>query len=152
MGWVRVDFHVHTVASRDATICKGQIGYLLRRRVGVVAILDHNTTSMATRAKKVWGNRIIVGEEIDTGEGEVAGLFLREEIPSQLGLEMTIRLIKQQGGVVYVPHPFDSRRPSITVKGFGKFDWSDIDIIEVLNSRSRPHFNEKATILSLIHI
>ena len=82
-----------------------------RRGLGAIAVTDHNEISGAldARAKAAeYGVKVIVGEEVKTADqGEVIGLFIEEKIPRGLTLEETIAEIKRQGGLVYVPHPFD---------------------------------------------
>ena len=79
------------------------------RGLGAIAITDHNEISGALEARaKADGVTVIVGEEVKTAEqGEVIGLFIEEKIPRGLTLAETIAEIKRQGGLVYVPHPFD---------------------------------------------
>jgi len=80
-----------------------------RRMPGAIAITDHNEISGALEGRrKPTGFKVIVGEEVKTaGQGEVIGLFLEEKIPRGMTLDETIAEIKRQGGLVYVPHPFD---------------------------------------------
>lgn len=56
--------------------------------------------------------KVIIGEEIKTSVGEIIGYFLQEEIPGGLTAQENIRLIKEQGGLVCVLHPFDRFRKS----------------------------------------
>jgi predicted metal-dependent phosphoesterase TrpH len=84
-----------------------------RRAIDVLAITDHNRIEGALELSEMPGLRSIVGEEIATTEGEIIGLFLREFIPPRLSPEETVAEIKRQGGVVYVPHPFDRVRRSV---------------------------------------
>jgi hypothetical protein len=80
--------------------------------------------------------RIIVGEEIDAEEGEIIGLFLKEEIPSGLSLKAAVKKIKNQGGIVYVPHPFDSFRKAALKHNDVEKIKNDIDVVEIFNSRT----------------
>ena len=138
---MRADLHVHTHFSRD---CPMRLEAILRtaveRRLSCLAITDHNTIRGAIETQKMVMQeavplRIIVGEEIRTVEGEIIGLFLREEIPRRLSAEETIRRIKDQGGLVYVPHPFDRVRRS-RLRGETLLRLApQVDIVEVFNSR-----------------
>ena len=78
---------------------------------GAIAVTDHNEISGAldARAKAAeYGVKVIVGEEVKTADqGEVIGLFIEEKIPRGMTLAETIAEIRRQGGLVYVPHPFD---------------------------------------------
>jgi hypothetical protein len=149
------DFHVHTHHSRD---CAMQVDELLERaaEVGldVVAITDHNEVAGGFEALEIadrYGVRVIVGEEVKTLEGEVIGLFLEERIPPGMTFAETIAEIKGQGGIVYVPHPFD-RLHAVPGTTLLKANLTDLDVIEVFNSRiAYPGFNEKALRFSQRH-
>jgi predicted metal-dependent phosphoesterase TrpH len=109
-GSVRVDCHLHTVASGDAVTTLGELAErAAAARIDVVAITDHNETRAAIEAAAAWTGpvRVIVGEEIRTQAGEVIGLFLTERIPYVLPVADAVARIRAQGGLVYLPHPFD---------------------------------------------
>jgi len=114
-GWVRVDCHLHTVASGDAVLTLERLAERARQvGLDVVCITDHNVTSAAiTATERDLGVRIIVGEEIRTPDGDVIGLFLTERIPYVLPLPEVTGRIRTQGGLVYAPHPFDLGRSSL---------------------------------------
>jgi predicted metal-dependent phosphoesterase TrpH len=113
----------------------------------VDAVTDHNEIAGGLEALALaerYGVRVIVGEEVKTSEGEVIGLFLTERIPSGLTFAETIAEIKRQGGIVYVPHPFD-RMHMVPGSLLLKANLTDVDVIEVFNSRiAYPGFNERA--------
>jgi predicted metal-dependent phosphoesterase TrpH len=90
--------------------------------------------------------RIIVGQEISTGQGDIIGLFLKDQISSGQGLEETIKQIKGQKGLVYLPHPFDEFRKSSVKMNEAETFKRKIDIIEVFNSRT---FNSRCDELAL---
>lgn len=117
------------------------------RKVGIncLAVTDHGTIEGALEIRKTAPFKIIVGEEILTPHGEIIGLFLEKEIPSELTVEETIARIREQKGLVCIPHPFDAVRPSaLSDKEIEKVT-GDIDIIEVFNSRNPlPHSSSKA--------
>jgi predicted metal-dependent phosphoesterase TrpH len=116
------------------------------RGLGAIAVTDHNEVSGAFEAQaKANGIKVIVGEEVKTADqGEVIGLFLRELIPKGLTLQETITEIKRQGGVVYVPHPFD-RMHAVPDYEHLMAVLDDVDAIEVFNPRVAIHeFNEEA--------
>jgi PHP domain len=144
---IDVDLHMHTDHSHD---CAVPVDALLATAksvgLGAIAVTDHNEISGALdAAAKADGIKVIVAEEIKTGDqGEVIGLFLQRKIPRGLTLAETIAAIKDQGGLVYVPHPFDRLH---TVPDYehllGILD--DIDAIEVFNPRvAISSFNEEA--------
>jgi predicted metal-dependent phosphoesterase TrpH len=133
---VRVDLHCHTYRSDDsATTYKALVGACQRRRIDVIAITDHNRIEGALEFHDTAAMRCIVGEEIRTTEGEIIGLFLRQFIPPRLSPEETIHEIKRQGGVVYVPHPFDRVRRSVIKTEALERVAPLVDAIEVLNAR-----------------
>src|SRR5207248_4705617 len=110
---------------------------------------DHNEISGALQASSqaaAAGVKVIVGEEVKTaGEGEVIGLFIREKIPRGLSIEETVSEIKRQGGLVYVPHPFD-RMHSVPDYEHLLRILDDVDAIEVFNPRvAIGAFNEEAS-------
>ena len=140
---------MHTDHSHD---CVTPVEVLLatarERGLGAIAVTDHNEISGAldARAKAAeYGVKVIVGEEVKTADqGEVIGLFIEEKIPRGLSLEETIAEIKRQGGLVYVPHPFD-RLHSVPDYEHLLAVVDDVDAIEVFNPRiAIPAFNEEA--------
>jgi predicted metal-dependent phosphoesterase TrpH len=146
---IDVDLHMHTDHSND---CATPVDVLLatarEQGLGAIAVTDHNEVSGAldARAKAAeYGVRVIVGEEIMTArQGEVIGLFLEEKIPRGMTLEATIAAIRAQGGLVYVPHPFD-RMHSVPDYEHLLAVVEDVDAIEVFNPRiAIPAYNEEA--------
>ena len=107
---IDVDLHMHTDHSYDcATPVEVLLAEARARGLGAIAMTDHNEISGAHAARaKADGIEVIVGEEVKTADqGEVIGLFIEEKIPRGMTLRETIAEIKRQGGLVYVPHPFD---------------------------------------------
>src|SRR5580700_8982414 len=146
-GWVRVDCHLHTIASGDAVLTLEQLAERAEQTgLDVVCITDHNVTSAAVAAaERDLGVRVIVGEEIRTPDGDIIGLFLTERIPYVLPLGEVIGLIRAQGGLVYVPHPFDPVRSSLGKLLPGMCADGSADIIEVFNAKVPDQaLNERA--------
>lgn len=113
MSLVTYDLHLHTFRSSDSlTTYEAIIRRVQQRGLTGIAVTDHNTLRGAVELAKIAPFPVIVAEEIKTREGEVIGYFLQEEIPRGLGLEETIQMVHEQGGVVSVPHPVDGRRKS----------------------------------------
>ena len=146
---IEVDLHMHTDHSND---CATPVEVLLATArdagLGAIAVTDHNEISGAhdARAKAAeYGVKVIVGEEVKTAnQGEVIGLFIEEKIPRGMTMEETIAEIRRQGGIVYVPHPFD-RMHSVPDYEHMLAIIGDIDAIEVFNPRiAIPAFNEEA--------
>jgi predicted metal-dependent phosphoesterase TrpH len=138
---------MHTNHSHD---CATPVDKLLEtakeRGLGAIAVTDHNEVSGALEAReRASGIKVIVGEEVKTADqGEVIGLFLEEKIPRGLTLQETISAIRDQGGLVYVPHPFD-RMHSVPDYEHLLGVVEDIDAIEVFNPRvAFSAFNEEA--------
>ena len=147
---IEVDLHMHTDHSPD---CATPVEVLLEtardRGLGAIAITDHNEVSGALAAREVaeqmGGIKVIVAEEVKTAEqGEVIGLFLEEKIPRGMTMAETIAAIRAQGGLVYVPHPFD-RFHSVPDYEHLTEMVGDIDILEVFNPRvALTAFNDEA--------
>jgi predicted metal-dependent phosphoesterase TrpH len=150
-GRVRVDCHLHTVASGDAVLTLEQLAERARQTgLDVVCITDHNVTTAAVQAtERDLGVRVVVGEEIRTPDGDVIGLFLTERIPYVLPLAEVIGRIRAQRGLVYVPHPFDLARSSLGRVLPGLCAEGAVDIIEVFNAKIRDGaLNERAAELA----
>jgi len=135
-NWIRVELHLHTSASKDSLV---QPDKLLEhcQQVGIdrVAITDHNEIKGALAAKAEAPERVIVGEEIHTTQGELLGYFMTEFIPGGLEPIETIQRLRAQGAVISVPHPFDqSRGPQWTYDQLMAI-LPLVDAIETFNAR-----------------
>jgi predicted metal-dependent phosphoesterase TrpH len=147
---IEVDLHMHTDHSPD---CATPVEVLLEtardRGLGAIAITDHNEVSGALEARRIAEGmddlKVIVAEEVKTAEqGEVIGLFLEERIPRGMTMAETIAAIRAQGGLVYVPHPFD-RFHSVPDYEHLLDIVEEIDVLEVFNPRvALTAFNEEA--------
>jgi glycosyltransferase involved in cell wall biosynthesis len=144
---IDVDLHMHTDHSPDcATPVEVLLATARAEGLGAIAVTDHNEVSGALEAaRKASGIKVIVGEEVKTAsQGEVIGLFLQEKIPRGLSLEETVSEIRRQGGLVYVPHPFD-RLHAVPDYEHMLAILDEIDAIEVFNPRvAISSFNEEA--------
>ena len=144
---IDVDLHMHTDTSNDcATPVEVLLATAKAQGLGAIAVTDHNEIAGALEAReKADGIKIIVGEEVKTAsQGEVIGLFLEEKIPRGMTLAQTIAEIKRQGGLVYVPHPFD-RMHSVPDYEHLLAVLGDVDAIEIFNPRiAFKPFNEEA--------
>ena len=147
---IEVDLHMHTDHSPD---CATPVEVLLEtardRGLGAIAITDHNEVSGAFEARRIaeqmGGIKVIIAEEVKTAEqGEVIGLFLEEKIPRGMTMAETVAEIRRQGGLVYVPHPFD-RFHSVPDYEHLLDIVEEVDILEVFNPRvALTAFNEEA--------
>jgi glycosyltransferase involved in cell wall biosynthesis len=144
---IDVDLHMHTDHSYDcATPVEVLLAEARDRGLGAIAITDHNEISGALEARaKADGVKVIVAEEVKTAEeGEVIGLFIEEKIQRGGTLGDTIAEIKRQGGLVYVPHPFDRLHSVPDYKHLLPV-LDEVDAIEVFNPRvAITEFNEEA--------
>jgi predicted metal-dependent phosphoesterase TrpH len=140
---IDVDLHMHTDHSPDcATPVEVLLATAREQGLGAIAVTDHNEISgaleAAAQAQRSGPHplvKVIVGEEVKTAEqGEVIGLFLKEKIPRGLTLQETVARIKAQGGLVYVPHPFD-RMHAVPDYEHLRAILADVDAIEVFNPR-----------------
>ncbi len=145
---IEVDLHMHTDHSPD---CATPVDVLIEtakaRGLGAIAVTDHNEISGALEVRERAGDglKVIVAEEVKTArQGEVIGLFIEEKIPRGMSLEETIAEIHRQGGLAYVPHPFD-RMHSVPDYEHLLPVVEEIDAIEVFNPRvAFSAFNDEA--------
>ncbi|MBA3412915.1 MAG: PHP domain-containing protein, partial [Actinobacteria bacterium] len=137
--WIFCDLHMHTSWSHDCAVePRDLVEHAEARGLGAIAVTDHNSLGGALVAAAEAADRplvVIPGEEVKTeGQGEVIGLFLADEIPGRLSFEETISAIREQGGLVYLPHPFD-RMHTIPDATTLHRHLADIDVFEVYNAR-----------------
>lgn len=120
--------------------CASPLKKILERcqelNINCIAVADHGTVEGALKMQALAPFKVIVAEEILTPHGEVMGMFLKETIPSRISIPEAISRIKAQNGLVCIPHPFDTIRPSAmdgkTMERIAK----EIDIVEVFNART----------------
>lgn len=144
---VRVDFHVHTRYSPDSVITfESLVSACREKSIDTLAIMDHDVIdgafdfaarAEAMREKGEWAPRILIGEEVRTTGGEICGLFLEEWVPDRMTPLETMDAIRAQGGLVYIPHPFDLLKFK-RLRSRELVELADrIDIIEVFNGKPR---------------
>ena len=130
------ELHTHTLYSRDS-LTPLDVFLTTCRRKGLdrVAVTDHNTIAGALRLKEIDPERIIVGEEVRTTQGELIAYFLTEEIPVDLPPQQVIEIVHTQGGVVGASHPLDRLR-SEALGALALTPLLDqLDFLEVYNAR-----------------
>jgi predicted metal-dependent phosphoesterase TrpH/glycosyltransferase involved in cell wall biosynthesis len=137
--WITCDLHTHTSWSHDCLVEPVELlDHAERQGLGALAVTDHNAFGGALKTMELAQDRdliVVPGEEVKTdGQGEVIGLFLSEEIAKGLSFENTIAAIREQGGLVYLPHPFD-RMHAIPDAATLHRHLADIDVFEVYNAR-----------------
>ena len=148
-GHVRVDFHLHTMWSGDATTTPDELDEAVRASgVDVLCITDHGTVNGALALLRTGQLpcRVVVGQELRTWAGELIGLFLTERLPYGIKPDEAVARIRAQGGLVYVPHPFDPTRHCLREDVLrGLAGDGALDMVEVFNAKtSLRHLNEKA--------
>jgi len=147
--WITIDLHMHTDWSHDCSIAAGElVEHAEAIGLGGIAVTDHNVFGGALEAAELARDRdliVIPGEEVKTDEqGEVIGLFLEEEIPRGMSFADTVAAIRDQGGLVYLPHPFD-RLHAIPDPATIHRHLAEVDVFEVYNARLlRDSFNDEA--------
>ncbi len=134
---LKADLHIHTKYSMD---CQTPLDKIISRcqelGINCIAIADHGTAEGALEMQKIAPFKVIVAEEILTTQGEIMGMFLKATIPSGITPEQAIKCIRAQDGLVNIPHPFETIRGSALKDQTIEEIAEEIDLMEVLNSRS----------------
>lgn len=138
----RLDLHTHSQASPDGALRATDYKRMLESgKLDYIAITDHDRIDFALQLQAelgglgILGSRIIVGEEITTQAGEIIGLYLSEAVPPGLTAAETVQRIHRQGGLVYIPHPFETVRKGLTLADLDAIA-GEVDIIETYNGRT----------------
>lgn len=155
-GHVRVDMHSHTMFSGDSTTTFDEVAESVAAAgIDVLCITDHNAVEGAKRLTAALSGvcRVIVGEEVRTHTGEIIGLFLTEKISYGARADATAAQIREQGGIVYVPHPFDPMRKNLTEASLIDIvEQGLVDAIEAFNAKtSLKSLNERARLFGEMH-
>ena len=151
-GWLRMDMHLHTRLSFDSLSRPADVLRTARERgLDRIVVTDHNEIDTALEMHATDPERVLVGEEVKTREGvDIIGILLSERIPKGTPARETCERIHAQGGVVYVPHPFDVRRAG----GGALLDalLPLIDVVEAHNARSwKRGLNQRAAAWAAAH-
>jgi len=139
--------HMHTMWSGDATTTPEElIEAVAESGIDVLCITDHGTTNGAVELQDQLGCRVVVGQELRTWAGEIIGLFLSERLPAGIKPEETVGRIRDQGGLVYIPHPFDPMRHCMKEDVLAAFLRDGmVDAMEGFNAKtSLSHLNARA--------
>ena|SRR5690349_2002250 len=135
--------HVHSSASFDCeTDPKVVARECLRLGLNPVVLTDHDSIEGA-QALVDAGVPTIIGQEVTTAEGEMIGLFLTQRVPAGLSPDAAIESIHEQGGLVYLEHPYDMRRRRLSDAALDRLQ-SQIDVVEVYNARAGNEANRRA--------
>lgn len=137
-GRLRVDLHTHTMWSGDSTTTPDEFAAAIGASgLDVVCITDHNAIDGAVELRDRLACRVIVGEELRTAAGEIIGLLLTQRVPMGISHVEAAKAIRDQGGVVYIPHPFDPLRRNLNEAALYELAEADlIDAVEVLNAKT----------------
>jgi predicted metal-dependent phosphoesterase TrpH len=143
---ITVEFHCHTCYSKDSLVKVEQLIETCRAKgIDRVAITDHNRLAGALEGKTIAPEMVIVGEEIETTEGELIAYFMTEEIPAGLTPLEVIRRLKDQGAFISISHPFDAQRSAGWTMPKLEALAEHLDGMEVFNSRCiRARYNTQA--------
>ncbi len=134
---LRLDLHVHTCFSKYSRApIASLVEHCRKAGLGLVAITDHNSIQGALEVQSIAPFQVIIGEEIKSAAGDIIGLFLQEEIPGGLPAAKTAQLVKKQGGLVVVPHPFCRLRPTALGLRARQEILPLVDLIEGFNSHT----------------
>ncbi|MDD5338252.1 MAG: PHP domain-containing protein [Dehalococcoidales bacterium] len=150
---LKADLHIHSKYSMD---CQTPLDKIIKRceklKINCIAIADHGTAEGGLEMQKFAPFKVIVAEEILTTEGEIMGMFLKETIPSGITPREAIMRIREQDALVNIPHPFETIRGSaLKDKAIDEIA-KDIDLMEILNSRSPfPANTNKAKDFAIKH-
>ena len=142
----KADLHIHSKYSHDAfSPIKKILKKADERGLNLVAITDHNVISGAKEAEKISEDfkvKVIVGEEVDTDEGDVLALFIKELIPPHLPLKEALKEIHKQGGLAIIPHPSNWLLGGLPIKAISE-NYKDVDGLELFNASIAGAINRK---------
>lgn len=134
---LKADLHMHTHFSPDSEMSPERlVARCLEVGLSCVAVTDHDTIEGALEVRGLASFTVIIGEEVASSQGEITGLFLRDQVPPGLSPVETARRIKDQGGLVSLPHPFDRFRRRVISRSALEEMTPYVDIVEVFNARN----------------
>lgn len=135
--------HLHSSSSFDSiTDPKAIVDKAVTHKINVLCITDHDTIEGSVKANEYAKThykeaiKIVIGAEFSTDWGDIIGINIKENIDSK-DAKYVVENIKKQGGLVLLPHPFDSHKNI-------EYLAQEADMIEVFNARSKPENNQKA--------
>jgi predicted metal-dependent phosphoesterase TrpH len=151
MNLLTVELHCHTCHSKDSLMRPKDVLEICRKKgIDRIAITDHNAIEGAFEAARIDPERVIIGEEIKTSQGELLGYFMKEFIPPGLSPQETITLMRDQGTFISVAHPFDAIRAGAWREEVLRDILPLVDAIEIFNARSwTSTANERAKSFAL---
>ena len=135
---------MHTSYSPDSgTSPERLVSRCVQVGLNCIAVTDHNTIEGALAVQRIAPFMVIVGEEVRSSGGEITGLFLKETVPRGLSPVETARIIKDQGGLVSIPHPFDRFRRGVITRSALEEVLPYVDIVEAFNSRNNMSADDR---------
>ena len=146
--------HAHTMWSGDSTTTPEEIhDAVVASGVDVLCVTDHNAIRGAVELSATLPCRVVIGEELKTHAGEIIGLFLTERVPIGVPPVAAAEMIRAQGGLVYIPHPFDPLRRNLAEPAMRELAANGlIDAIETVNAKtSLSSLNRRAAVFAQDH-
>jgi len=145
MHSIQIELHCHTHHSADSLMRPERLVDLCRRRgIQRLAVTDHNSIAGALEAAALDPELVIVGEEIETAEGELLGYFLQEQIPAGLTPAEAITRLRDQGALISVSHPCDRFRHGAWEPGALRRILPLVDALETFNARTLMDADNRA--------
>lgn len=146
----KADLHAHTNLTDGFASPQEMVLTAKQKGISFLAITDHNQILPAQIAQQFAREhnlelQVIIGEEVDTKSGEIIGLFLKKRIPKLMDARSACRMIKSQGGLVCIPHPFRIIiGKGLNIKSIKNLvDQNLVDLIEVANLWDYPGLIKK---------
>ena len=146
--------HSHTMWSGDSTTTPDELTTAITAAaIDVLCITDHNVIKGARQLATRLPCRVIIGEELRTAAGEIIGLFLTEHVSAGLAPLVAAGEIHAQGGLMYIPHPFDPMRRNISAGALDALlNAGLVDAVEVVNAKtSLRSLNDRAAAIAVMH-
>lgn len=136
MEGLKTLIHFHSNYSYDSNISlEALVAFAEREDFGCLALTDHDNIEGAKRLRQMTDRKVIVGEEITSRDGDVIGLFLEEFIRPGMSARDTALAIREQGGLVLLPHPFTK---AFGV-GVGEKAWDLVDLLDAVEVNNAQH-------------
>jgi predicted metal-dependent phosphoesterase TrpH len=156
-----IDLHCHTRASFDSlSSAESVVHAAIDRGLTHLAITDHDRIDGALEAREIASRAgatgsghltVIVGEEVRTTDGDLIALFLDRPVPPGMSPSETLAAVREQGGLVGIPHPFDRFRGTLARGGGMREIAPLVDWIETYNARLVGRGNEQAAEFAAAH-
>ncbi len=146
-----IDLHCHTSASFDSLAKpRDVVRAAAARGLTHLVITDHDRIEGALEARSLAPAEltVIIGEEVRTADGDLIAAYLERVVAPGMSAAETVAAVREQGGLVGIPHPFDRMRGSMLLDPEMSAVVSLVDWIEVHNARLVGRGNEQAAVLA----